>query len=458
MPSSRALHARGLVDVAASGWTRPAAGGEAATAPPFPGLAGDHRVDVAVVGAGLAGSSLALHLAEAGASVAVIEAREPGWGASGRNAGHVVSHREYAAGALASLPERGERFLALLRDAGDLVYGLARRHAIECDGVQAGYFMVSEKAREIAAAERKVELWQKLGFRLRMLGRDEAAKALGTQRFPAAAVDEAGGRINPWRFTQGLARAALRAGASVFARSPVTAIERDGARWRVRIGSAPSAAAATRAGAHSGTLRAERVVVCTNAYTTKLVPGLAHSFYPLAAYGLALAPLPEALRSEILPCGGAMMQLPTGFHPMLVDGHGRIVTSLLPGPLRPESPAAPLRDAQRWLLRTFPRLRGVPLAVESYWTGATAWSPDTLPRIFEPAPGLLSLGCFSGEGNAIAPALGRHLAEAIAKDDLPGLALPVSAPQALRFRSRLEVGLRWLGVPLLRLADRAGLY
>jgi glycine/D-amino acid oxidase-like deaminating enzyme len=456
MPSFRASYARGLVDVSASGWTRPAAEGEARALPPFPSLAGNHSVDVAVVGAGLAGSSLALHLAEAGASVALIEAREPGWGASGRNAGHVVSHREYAAGALASLPERGERFLALLRDAGDLVYGLARRHAIECDGAQAGYFMVSEKAREIASAERKVERWQKLGFRLRMLGRDEAAKALGTERFPAAAVDEAGGRINPWRFTRGLARAAVRAGANVFAHSPVTAIERDGARWRVQIGAAPSAAAGSRA--HAGTVCAERVVVCTNAYTTTLVPGLARSFYPLAAYGLSLAPLPEALRGGILPCGGAMMQLPTGFHPMLVDRQGRIVTSLLPGPLRPESPAAPLRDAQRWLLRTFPRLRGVPLAVESYWTGATAWSPDTLPRIFEPAPGLLWLGCFSGEGNAIAPALGKHLAHAIAKDALPGLALPVSAPQALRFRSRLEVGLRWLGVPLLRLADRAGLY
>jgi len=444
MPTPRTLHARGLVDVSASGWTRPSEGSQGSEAPPFSTLAGDHTADVAVIGAGLAGTSLALHLAEAGATVAVVEAREPGWGASGRNAGHVVSHREYAAAALAALPERGERFLALLRDAGDLVYGLARRHAIECDGVQAGYFMVSEKAREIAGAERKVERWRKLGFRLRLLGRDETIRALGTERFPAAAVDEAGGRINPWRFTRGLARAAQRAGASVFARSPVTAVERDGACWRLRTG--------------AGSLRAERVVVCTNAYTTDVVPGLARTFYPLAAYGLALAPLPEALRGEILPCGGAMMQLPTGFHPMLVDGHGRIVTSLLPGPLRPESAAAPLREARRWLTRTFPRLRGVPLALESYWTGATAWSPDTLPRIFEAAPGLLSLGCFSGEGNAIAPALGRHLAEALAKDDLRGLALPVSPPRALLFRSRLEVGLRWLGVPLLRLADRAGLY
>jgi glycine/D-amino acid oxidase-like deaminating enzyme len=147
--------------------------------------------------------------------------------------------------------------------------------------------------------------------------------------------------------------------------------------------------------AAEGAVRAERVVVCTNAYTTGAVPALARSFYPLAAYGLALAPLPEALRREILPCGGAMMQLPTGFHPVLVDGRGRLVTSLLPGPLRPESVSGPLRDLRRWLDRTYPQARGVALALESYWTGLTAWSPDLLPRIFEAGPGLLSLGCFS---------------------------------------------------------------
>ena len=441
MPHPRSLFARGLVDVSESAWTRPSEGPDATA---FPTLEGDRTADVAVIGAGLAGSSLALHLAEGGASVVVVEAREPGWGASGRNAGHVVSHREYAPAALAALPQRGERFLALLRGAGDLVYEIAQRHGIECDGVQAGYFMVSERPAQMAGAERKVERWQKLGFRLRMLGREEAARALGTERFLGAAVDEAGGRINPWRFTRGMARAAMRAGAAVFARSPAEAIVREGSRWRVRT--------------PAGLVAAERVVVCTNAYTTGLVPALARSFYPLAAYGLAVAPFPDEIRREILPCGGAMMQLPTGFHPVLIDGGGRLVTSLLPGPLRPESPAAPLRELRRWLDQTFPRTRGVPLALESYWTGATAWSPDTLPRLFEPAPGLLALGCFSGEGNAIAPALGRHLAEALVKNDLRELALPVSPPRTLRFRSRLEVGLRWLGVPLMRLADRVGLY
>jgi glycine/D-amino acid oxidase-like deaminating enzyme len=87
-----------------------------------------------------------------------------------------------------------------------------------------------------------------------------------------------------------------------------------------------------------------------------------------------------------------------------------------------------------------------------------AWSTDFLPRIYEVSPGLLALTCFSGEGNVIAPLLGRHLAEALAKDDLAGLALPVQAPSVPRWRGRYDVTLRKLGVPMLGFAERLGLF
>ena len=106
--SRRALYDTGHVDISESVWSR----GAAPTR--FRPLEGDDRADVVVVGAGLAGSSLALHLAEQGCAVALVEAREPGWGASGRNAGHAVPYREVDR-ALAKLPDRGERFLELFR-------------------------------------------------------------------------------------------------------------------------------------------------------------------------------------------------------------------------------------------------------------------------------------------------------------------------------------------------------
>ena len=83
---------------------------------------------------------------------------------------------------------------------------------------------------------------------------------------------------------------------------------------------------------------------------------------------------------------------------------------------------------------------------------------DELPRIFEAAPGLLALTCFSGEGNVLAPLLGRHLAEALVKDDLGELALPVQAPSVPRWRGRYDFTLRKVGVPALVAAERLGLY
>lgn len=440
MPSERALHARGLVDVAQSVWTRHPRPAQA-----WPELAGEERADVAVVGVGLAGASLALHLAEGGASVAALETRVPGWGASGRNAGHVVSHREYPAAALRALPEGGERFLALLREGGDWLYGLARRHAIACDAVQGGYQMVVHRPALLRAAERKVEAWVRRGFRLRLLSRAETERATGSTRFLGGAVDEAGGRINPFLFTQGMAAAAVRAGARVYAGSPATSLERDGGGWLVR--------------APKGLVRAERVVVCTNGYTGALVPALAKAFLPLSAYGIALRALEAQPDPPILPAGGVMMQLPTGFHPFLVDGTGRLVSSLLPASLRPQDPTGPLRDFRRWLVRTFPQLAGAELALDAYWTGAMAWSPDTLPRLFDVAPGLDALLCFSGEGNVLAPVLGRHLAELLIRGgDRRESALPWLPPPRLRARWRLDVGLRHLAVPIGRLVERLGLF
>ena len=107
--SERSLYHWGQVDVSRSAWPL---GAPLLELPP---LEGEQTADVAVVGAGLAGSSVALHLAELGARVALIEAHVPGWGASGRNAGHVVPYRDLDR-AFAALPDRGEAFLELLRE------------------------------------------------------------------------------------------------------------------------------------------------------------------------------------------------------------------------------------------------------------------------------------------------------------------------------------------------------
>jgi glycine/D-amino acid oxidase-like deaminating enzyme len=435
--STRSLYDSGEIDVSHSAWPTGAPRLE------LPQLEGEHIADVAVVGAGLAGSSLALHLAERGVRVSLIEAREPGWGASGRNAGHVVPYRELDR-AFATLPDRGEAFLELLREGGDIVYQLAAKHGIDCDAVQGGYLQVAHREPLVSLAARKADKWAKRGFAMRFVDQNEVAKLTGSERFYGGALAETGGRVNPFRFTRGMVAAAMRAGASVFAHSPAESATSEGLRWRVATG--------------RGSVLADRVVVCTNGYTTQLVPEIARAWCPLVAYALALKPLPEAVRASVIPSGAAISQIPTGFHPMLVDERGRIVSSSLPSPIRPQRAGPPLRWLKRWLHQTFPQTRGLALEVEAYWTGSMAWSTDELPRVFEVSPGLHALTCFSGEGNVLAPLLGRHLAEALASDDLEHTALPIQPPSVPRWRGRYDLSLRKVAVPTFQVVERLGLF
>ena len=130
---NRTAFDRGEVPISASGWTKPQG-----LAPNWPALTEAVSTDIVVIGAGLAGSSLALHLAEAGISVTVLEARQPGWGASGRNAGHVLPIlRDMRV--FRRFPDEGRRFLELFREHHAIPFDLAARYAIDCDAVRSGY-------------------------------------------------------------------------------------------------------------------------------------------------------------------------------------------------------------------------------------------------------------------------------------------------------------------------------
>lgn len=427
----------GRIGIRHSGWVRYP--GEPAD---FPPLIGERRADVAVVGAGLAGSALALHLAEGGVETVLLDAQEPGWGASGRNAGHVVTHREILA-PLRRLPDRGEAFLDLWRREIGLTFGLVAKHNIACDAVRGGYMKVAATPRHAALAHRHAEEFATLGLPVRFADRAEVAAFTGSHAFHAGALDEAGGRINPYWFTRGLATAARRAGATVHGHSPVAKVDRVGTRWRVAT--------------DRGVASAERVVVCTGAYGDITGwPEVRESWCPLLAYVIATEPLPEDVRRAILPSGGICAQLPHGLNPFLVDGLGRLFTASLPG-LRAEDFRQIAAQQRRWLDRTFPAMRGRPLGIDSYWTGTVAYSIDQLPRISELGPGLLMLNGFSSEGNVPAPMLAKHLAEKLLSGRLDELALPLRQARSVRWRGRYEFILRRLLIPLQNAAQRLGI-
>lgn len=241
--SERDLFDRGLIGVERSGWTQPHG-----TRPPYAPLKGCVTTDVLIVGAGLAGSSLALHLADAGVSVAVLEARQPGWGASGRNAGHVLPTLRTRS-AFDHFTDKGKRFFEAFAEHRGFSFKLAERHRIACDAVQAGYLTVGARKGEIARLRKQTRWMEEAGMLAAVeMGGGELHRESGSTFWDHALLFPEGGRINPYLFTNGMIEAAARLGARVFGDSPALSIARNGNRWTVRTA--------------AGEVTADKVVFC----------------------------------------------------------------------------------------------------------------------------------------------------------------------------------------------------
>ena len=207
----------------------------AATAPAgerHPVLAGRERADVCIVGAGFTGVSAALHLAERGYSVIVLETARVGWGASGRNGGQVGSGMRESMGALErSLgPERAGALWVLCEEAKEIIADRIARHRIRCDW-RAGNLLASTRERYMGWIEREAEFChRRFGYRgYRMLSRTEMREEVASTCYAGGRMDEGGGHLHPLRFVLGMAEAAVRAGARIFEGSRVERI-----RWGSR--------------------------------------------------------------------------------------------------------------------------------------------------------------------------------------------------------------------------------
>jgi glycine/D-amino acid oxidase-like deaminating enzyme len=270
--------------------------------PDLPELEGTARADVIVIGAGFTGLSTALHLREAGIDVAIVEAMEPGWGASGRNNGQVIPtlSRPDPDDIVAKHGAAGERFVILLRDSASTLFDVVRRYQIQAEQEQAGWIQPVHSPGRIKIAERRVRQWSKVGAAVELLSRDQTRQMLGSDAWFGGFWNRSGGHINPLALSRGLARAVLERGGRIYARSPVVRFERRNDRWVVRT--------------ETGEISGHALIVATNAYTGEfsksLLPAVAHEVMPVLSWQMATQPLSEAARTTIIP-GRQAMQTPT---------------------------------------------------------------------------------------------------------------------------------------------------
>lgn len=408
----------------------------AIAADPTPPLIESDRVDVAIVGAGYTGLSTALHLAKAGASVCVLDAHEPGWGASGRNGGQVIPGLKHDPEELVRRygVERGERLIEIAGGAADTVFDLIRRHDIDCRPVRKGWIQPAHSTAALASINRRAESWAARGAQVELLDRAAVAERIGSEGFAGGWVDHRAGGIQPLSYARGLARAGLEAGARIHGRTEVTKLWRDGNGWNVR----------TNTGSE---VRAERVLIATNGYSGELWPGLRQTVMAANSFIVATDPLTGAAADTVLPRGEVCSTSKRLLLYFRRDAEGRLLIGGR-GPFRDPTGPQDFAHLERALKLLFPQLGQPRIAYR--WAGRIAITRDFMPHVHEPAPGLtIALG-YSGRGIAMATTMGRLLAERMegASDSQFGFPVTAISPIPLHGLQRfyLAAGVRYFSL------------
>lgn len=387
----------------------------AATAAPAPAtvpLQESTRADVLVIGAGYAGLSTALHLAEHGVDALVLEAREIGFGGSGRNGGQVIPGLKYDPDELMARygPERGAQVLRFAAGTADAVFDLIERHGMDVPRVRAGWIQGAHTRAALELAQRRAAQWTRHGADVQALDRAQVAARLGTGKYLGGWLDRRAGTIQPLSYVRGLARAAMRAGARLHTDSPVRALRREAGKW----------VAATASGA---TVTADRVILCTNAYGADLWPGLKPTIIDANTFQVATQPLPDDVRASILPQGQVCSDTRNLLLYFRLDHQGRLLMGGR-GPFREPKGPQDWRHLERVMVKMFPQVAGIPF--EYRWCGRVAITRDYLPHLHEPAPGvLIDIGC-QGRGVGLQTAMGQAMARYVAEGDQAALPVPLT--------------------------------
>ena len=385
--------------------------------PDLPSLEGPLQADVIVIGAGFTGLSTALHLREAGTDVAVVEAMEPGWGASGRNNGQVIPtlSRPDPEDIVAKHGAVGERFVALLRDSASTLFDLARRYQIQAEQEQSGWVQPVHSPGRIKIAERRVRQWSKFGAPVELLSREETRAMLGSDAWYGGFWNRTGGHINPLALSRGLARVVLEQGGRIYARSPVIDFQRNNNRWVVKTA--------------KGQITGRALIVATNAYTgefsTLLAPQIAHEVMPVLSWQMATQPLSESARKTVIPGRQAMSDTHGELYFARYDARNRLVTG--GAVIGPANKAEKMkRMVSERLQRLWPQIG--PVSFDHVWNGYVGMTTDFLPRIHQLGPDAYGWTGCNGRAVALSIALGDEFSKAVRGVPEQELALPFTEP------------------------------
>ncbi|QAA99036.1 MULTISPECIES: NAD(P)/FAD-dependent oxidoreductase [Agrobacterium tumefaciens complex] len=404
----------------------------AASAPLTKPLSGRIKADICIVGAGYSGLTTALELARAGVDVVLLERQEIGFGGSGRNAGHCTPTFTHY-----SLPELrkmlgepwAERLIERQTRANGRVSQMIRDYQIDCEWVQRGYVMGAPHEGAMEELKRKVETYNQVGARTRLLDRDEVAAVTGSPRFYGGWLHEEAGHLNPLGYARGLGRAVLQEGGRIFTGSGVAGCEREaGGGWKVTT--------------EYGEVVASKVIFTTGAYTVGGWPKLDRTFKIQRVFVAASQILSADTRLSVLPQNTTIHDGRGDIYVYKYNAEGRIVASMFPMGRRGRDmiyTKQVMSERLKWL---HPQITE-DIRWDYVWFGELDMQYRTVPRFYDLAPGVVALTGLSGRGVPTGSMLGSILSEwALGKPE-NGLALKLeplkSAPFYMNFAPALTL-------------------
>jgi gamma-glutamylputrescine oxidase len=410
-----------------------------------PVLVGEHRCDVAVVGAGFTGISTALHLAERGYDVAVIEANRVGWGASGRNGGQLIDGIVEARKIDEIGRKYGESAAKIVRQIGvdcrDVVLDRIKTYDIDCD-LKFGFLDVALSQDDLDYFESEIERKRGMNYphKMELVPKDRLHTVIGSDAYLGGMIHWGNGHLHPLNLCLGEARAAEENGARIFEQSRVTRI-RHGAKPRVETA--------------DGVLHANKVVLAGNAYLGTAEPRLYGKVVPAGSYIIATEPLGDELAKELLPQDMAVCDQRVGLDYFRLSADNRLLFGGLCNysGRDPKDITATLRPK---MIKVFPQLKDTRIDYE--WGGYIAITIKRIPQLGRIQENTYYSQGYSGHGLAPTHIAGQIVADAICGDTerfevferiqhwkLPGgkwFANPAVALGMLYFRAKEILGMR----------------
>ncbi len=352
-----------------------------------------------IVGGGYTGLSAAIHLRKRGFEVTVLEGERLGWGASGRNGGHVGTGQRADQETLEALVglEQAKALWSLGLEAVDLVCELIDEFAIACD-LKIGNLDVAATPKAARELREEVDhLAENYDFNaLRYVEKTDLGELTSAQGMHGGLVNSAARHLHPLQYCLGLARAAEKLGVTIFENSRVNHYEeKDGVRVHCE----------------GGHVDCDHLLLACNGYLGKLEPRVAGQIMPINNYMLATEPLDEATARRLIRDDTSMSD--TRFvinywrlseDRRLLFGGGESYRARFPSDIK--------AFVRPYMLKIYPELKDT--RIDYGWGGTLAITMNRMPALGRASPRIFYAHGYSGHGVPIATLSGKLLAEAIA--------------------------------------------